>query len=59
MATVKFKPEGEKALARKPLFVKVPEEILEAVENIPYGDRGKWLRRVVSEAAERELIDKK
>lgn len=58
MPTTKFVPEGEKALARKPLFVKVPQEILDAVESLPSGDRSKWLRQVVTDAVQRELIDK-
>lgn len=53
----KFKPIGDKALARKPLFVKVPQEILDAVESLPSGERSTWLRKVVSEAVKRELID--
>ena len=58
MATTKFAPEGDKALARKPLFIKVPQEILDAVEEIPSGERSKWLRQVVVSAVQKELINK-
>lgn len=57
--TIKFKPEGDKALARKPLFVKVPQEILDAVESLPSGERSTWLRQIVVSAVQKELINKK
>ena len=49
-----FKPMGEVSLASKPLCVKVPPEIDAIVLRLP--DTSAWLRRVITEAAERELL---
>jgi len=51
-----FKPEGKEPLSKRQLQVKVPESIIQALEVLPSSDRGKWLRRVITEAVERELI---
>ena len=54
----RWKPEGDEALPREPLTVKVPLYISDAVKALPGGERSKWLRRVITDAAERELLDK-
>jgi hypothetical protein len=51
-----FKPEGKEPLSRRQLQVKVPEAIADALNQLPSGDRSKWLRKVITEAVERELI---
>ena len=53
----RFTPEGDKALSRKVVGVKLPIEIEQAIKSLPVTERGKWLRRVVTEAAKRELIN--
>jgi len=54
----RFKPQGElppgARLAKKPLAVKVLEEVDTAVRALP--EQAAWLRRVICEAAERELL---
>lgn len=53
-----FKPQGEilsdKPLSKKAIAVKLPEDIDAAVRAIP--DSAAWLRRVITEAARRELM---
>ncbi|MDV3002576.1 MAG: hypothetical protein N5P05_004231 (plasmid) [Chroococcopsis gigantea SAG 12.99] len=48
---------GDEPLARDPLTVRVPVEIDRAIRSLP--DKTAWLRRVLVEAARRELIDDK
>ena len=54
----RFKPQGElppgAKLARKPLAVKVLEEEDAAIRALP--EQAAWLRRVICEAARRELL---
>jgi len=54
----RFKPQGElppgARLAKKPLAVKVLEEVDIAVRSLP--EQAAWLRRVICEAAKRELL---
>ncbi|MGB7415619.1 MAG: hypothetical protein WA902_15540 [Thermosynechococcaceae cyanobacterium] len=38
------------------LFVRVPTEIETAVKSLPKSNRSEWLRRVITEAAQRELM---
>lgn len=38
------------------LFVRVPENIEAAVKTLPDKERSEWLRRVITEAAQRELL---
>ena len=47
-------PEGDTALDRNPLQVKLPVSIGEAIRKLPSKDRAKWLRRVIAEAVENE-----
>ncbi|NJR54525.1 MAG: hypothetical protein HC768_07860 [Acaryochloris sp. CRU_2_0] len=43
-------------LSKRPLSVMVPVEIDAAVRSLP--QKAAWLRRVITEAAKRELIDR-
>ncbi|MGI8504521.1 MAG: hypothetical protein ACR2LR_25840 [Hassallia sp.] len=49
-----YQPMGKKALASKPLCVKVSLELDQAVRSLP--DTSAWLRRVIEEAARAEGI---
>jgi hypothetical protein len=49
-----FTPEGEEALSRKPLCVKLDREIDEKVRSLP--NKSAWLRRVITEAVQKELM---
>jgi hypothetical protein len=53
-ADTKFKPHGDEALSDRPVAVKLPRDIDLAVRALP--DMSNWLRRVITEAAQRELI---
>lgn len=52
----RFKQIGDKPLSPKlpPINVRLPSEIDEVVRPLP--NRSEWLRRVITEAARRELI---
>ena len=52
-----YKPQGEVKgkLAKGAIAVKLPEDIDKAVRNVP--NMAAWLRRVITEAAQRELMD--
>ncbi len=53
----RFKSLGEKPLASSMTAVRLPIEIHLAVRSLKSpSERAAWLRRVISEAAERELI---
>lgn len=47
--------EGDAALSSKPLAVKVPLRVDSVVRQLP--NKAEWLRRVITEAAERELME--
>ena len=49
-----YQPIGKKALASKPLCVKVAVELDKAVRSLP--DTATWLRQVIEEAARAEGI---
>jgi hypothetical protein len=50
-----FKPKGKEAMAAAALCVRLPVEIDEVIRDL--GDkRSEWLRRVIVEAAHRELM---
>jgi hypothetical protein len=51
-----YKPQGEVAsdLSKKAIAVKLPVDVDKAVRSVPH--MAAWLRRVISEAAQRELI---
>lgn len=49
-----FKPDGEKALAQKPLCVKLPSNLDSVVRALP--NTSAWVRQVIAEAAIAEGI---
>jgi hypothetical protein len=51
-----FKPQGEVngPLSNKAIGIKLPVEIDEVVRSLPH--KAEWLRRVITEAAQRELM---
>lgn len=49
-----YKPMGKKALASKPLCVKLPAKLDQAVRSLP--DTATWVRQVIEEAARAEGI---
>ncbi len=49
-----FSPIGSEALADKQIQVRLPKDVDEAVRSLP--DKTDWLRRVIVEAAKRELM---
>ncbi|MBW4523396.1 MAG: hypothetical protein KME16_27470 [Scytolyngbya sp. HA4215-MV1] len=50
----RFKPAGDEALADKPISVFLPKNLDTYVRL--KADRAKWLRQVIAEAVERELM---
>ncbi|MBD3883096.1 hypothetical protein IFO70_15130 [Phormidium tenue FACHB-886] len=48
-----FTPIGAEPLSKQVIGVRLPESIYELVYKLP--NRAEWLRRVISEAAQREL----
>ena len=55
-----FKPVGEappEKLERKPVAVTVGKSIYAAIYSLERPDRITWLRRVITEAAKRELLE--
>jgi hypothetical protein len=48
-----FTQIGDEPLSKKVIGVRLPESIYAIVHNLP--DRTEWLRRVITEAAQREL----
>lgn len=49
-----FAPIGEETMVDKPVSVRLPLEVYKLIAPLP--KRAEWLRRVISEAAERELM---
>lgn len=51
-----YKPQGDVKgnLAKKAIAVKLPEDVDKAVRTVPH--MAAWLRRVITEAAQRELM---
>ncbi|MBD2309518.1 hypothetical protein H6G17_29170 [Chroococcidiopsis sp. FACHB-1243] len=45
-------------LAKQATGVKLPKEIDAVIRALPVAERSAWLRRVISEAAEKELLNK-
>lgn len=54
----RFKVKGEKPLAKRPIALRVPGEIEDAIFSMPPQERNEWLRKVILEAARKELMDK-
>jgi hypothetical protein len=50
-----FKTKGAAPLTCQ-LFVRVTQEVGEAVKALPKDERPEWLRRVITEAVKRELM---
>lgn len=53
----RYKLSGEKPLAKRPISLRVPGEIEDILFALPTDERNKWLRRVILEAAQRELVN--
>ena len=53
-----WRPMGDEPLAKQVIGIRLPESVHEVVFNRP--DRTEWLRRVITEAAQREglLLDR-
>lgn len=51
-----FKPDGAEALSRKVIGVKVSIEVEEALSQLSPGERSKWLRKVITDAAKIEFM---
>jgi hypothetical protein len=51
----RYAPVGDQALAERPTQVRLTVEIEAAVRSLP--NRAEWLRRVITEAAQRELLN--
>jgi hypothetical protein len=51
-----FKPESNVALSKRPVCVMLPVEIDTAVRAL--SNSSEWLRRVIVEAAEQELMER-
>jgi hypothetical protein len=49
-----YQPVGKKALASKPLCVKLPVALDQSIRSLP--DTAAWVRRVIEEAARAEGI---
>lgn len=49
-----FKPDGNVTLDRRPVKVKLPVSVGEAIRKLPSRDRVEWLRQVITDAAVRE-----
>ncbi len=55
----RFKQVAEQPLDKKITGVRLPADIGEIVRSLPNSQRSEWLRRVISEAAKRELVENK
>ncbi|MGB8698504.1 MAG: hypothetical protein WCD18_03730 [Thermosynechococcaceae cyanobacterium] len=49
-----FQRAGDEPLAKMPVQVRLPESLNSIVTTLP--NRSEWLRRVIAEAAQRELM---
>ncbi len=56
--TTRFKKLLDVPLDKKVTGVKLPVDIGDAIRSLPPDERSAWLRRVISEAALRELMSK-
>lgn len=52
----RFQPGGGEGLVQRPICVRLPAEIDAAIRQLPGLERSRWLRRVIVEAATRELL---
>ncbi len=46
---------GDQPLAKKPISIKLPIDVNEAIRALPASERITWLRRVICDAAREEL----
>ncbi len=51
-----FKPKNAEPMTGR-LFTRVPANIEAAVKTLPASERSEWLRRVITEAVQRELMN--
>lgn len=51
-----FKPKGQQPLG-KVRGIRLPIEVDAAIEALPEKNRSEWMRRVITEAAQRELMN--
>ncbi len=54
----RFEQKFDKPLSRRTTGVRLPVEIEEALHTLPSIERTAWLRKVIAEAVERELLNK-
>jgi hypothetical protein len=52
----KLRNETGEPLAKKAVFVRLPESVDAIVQRLP--NKAAWLRRVITEAAKKEVIDR-
>lgn len=52
-----FQPQGDEPLA-KVRGIRLPQAVDAAIESLPANERSSWVRRVICEAVERELLAK-
>lgn len=53
----RFAPIGSERLSKRVRGVRLPQSIDEAIEeHLPQSEQAEWLRRIISEAVQRELI---
>jgi hypothetical protein len=53
----RFKPVSPEPLSRCVIGAKVPIDVEKAIRSLPSEERSKWIRRVLTEAARRELTE--
>lgn len=53
----RFKPTTDKPLSRRTTGVRLPVDVEEALQVLPASERTAWLRKVIAEAVERELMN--
>lgn len=53
----RFKKTTDVELDSKVTGVRLPVQVSEAIRSIPDKERSVWLRRVITEAAEKELLN--
>ncbi|GAB1544150.1 hypothetical protein NUACC21_68260 [Scytonema sp. NUACC21] len=48
---------GNIALSKKPISIKLPQDVHDVLENLPSEQRVTYLRRIISEAVRRDLME--
>lgn len=54
----RFKSTSDKPLSRRTTGVRLPVDVEEVLQTLPSAERTAWLRKVIAEAADRELLNK-